>query len=153
MAHVGGVSRTFLGFLGVFMRIALVASDSKKDLMLQFCIAYSSVLKDHILFSTRYLFSRTPKDVKFNVEEFLSSRQGGIQQVSARVACDEVDVLIYFRDPVERSFEKSAEQELFNLCDLHNIPYATNLATAEVLIQGLKRGDLEWGNILKSSRF
>ena len=86
------------------------------------------------------------------IEEFLSSRQGGLQQLAARVACDEVDLLFYFRDPSESMANASTEQELFRLCDRHNIPYSTNLATAEVLIQGVKRGDLEWLNLFKAGK-
>lgn len=138
---------------GGFLQIALVASDSKKELMLQFSLAYSSVLRGHTVFSTRYLFSGVVGGVGFDLEEFLDVREGGLQQVSARVACDEIDLFIYFRDPMEGSFRRNFEQEIFDLCDLHNVPYATNLATAEVLIQGLKRGDFEWRNILRSGRF
>ncbi len=121
--------------------------------MLQFSLAYSSVLRGHTVFSTRYLFSGVVGGVGFDLEEFLDVREGGLQQVSARVACDEIDLFIYFRDPMEGSFRRNFEQEIFDLCDLHNVPYATNLATAEVLIQGLKRGDFEWRNILRSGRF
>ena len=135
------------------MQIALVASDTKKELMFQFSLAYGSVLRGHTIFSTRYLFSKILGGVKFDVEEFLDIREGGLQQVSARVACDEIDLFIYFRDPMERGLDRSSEQEIFDLCDVHNVPYATNLATAEVLIQGLKRGDFEWSNILRSGRF
>ena len=86
------------------------------------------------------------------IEEFLSLGQGGLQQLAARVACDEIDLLIYFRDPAESYINESAERELFHLCDRHNVPYSTNLATAEALIQGLKRGDFEWMNLFKGER-
>ena len=135
----------------LFVRIALVSSGSKKELMLQFCIAYSSILRSHAIFSTQFTSPKTFSDLKLVVEEFLNSRQGCIQPVAARVACDEVDLLIYFRDPTESSASAVAEHELFRLCDLHNVPFATNLATAEALVQGVKRGDFNWRNLLKTA--
>lgn len=133
------------------MQIALISCDSRQELLLQFCIAYKSILKDHTLFSTKlYRAEKVLSDLK--IEEFLSSRQGGLQQLAARVACDEVDLLIYFRDPSEGPANENAEQELFRLCDRHNVPYSTNLATAEVLIQGVKRGDFEWRNLFKAEK-
>ena len=79
----------------------------------------------------------------------LSGRQGGAQQIAARIACDEIDLLLFFRDPITPKPHEPNEMNLLRLCDVHNIPVATNIATAEVLIHGLERGDLDWRNILK----
>lgn len=132
------------------MRVALVSHDSRKELLLQFCTAYSSILCEHILFSTSFTSKLLKMRANLAVQSFLSSLNGGVQQIAARVACNEVDLLIYFRDPNERDCNEREEQELFRLCDNYNIPYATNIATAEVLIQGLKRGDFAWRNLLRS---
>ena len=134
------------------IRIALISHDSKKELMLQFCIAYSSVLRNHRLFSTMFTSKMLNVKVKLKVQSFLSSLGGGVQQIAARVACNEIDLLIYFRDPNERTSSESTEQELFRLCDVYSIPYATNIATAEVLIHGLKRGDFAWRSLLRAGK-
>ena len=134
------------------MQIALISHDSKKELMLQFCIAYSSVLRNHRLFSTMFTSKMLNAKAKLKVQSFLSSLSGGVQQIAARVACNEIDLLIYFRDPNERTSGEGTEQELFRLCDAYSIPYATNIATAEVLIQGLRRGDFAWRNLLKADK-
>ena len=69
---------------------------------------------------------------------------GGIQQISARVACDEVDLVLFFRDPLKAESGSSSEQNLLRLCDMHSVPISTNIATAEVLLRGLDQGDLDY---------
>lgn len=134
------------------MQIALISHDSKKELLLQFCMAYASILKDHKLFSTLFTSKMVGMHTKLKTQSFLSAAKGGIGQITARVACDEIDLLIHFRDPNERTSSEGVEQELFRICDLHSVPYATNIATAEVLVQGLKRGDFEWRTLLKANK-
>ena len=75
---------------------------------------------------------------------YLSGRLGGIQQIAARVACDEVDLVLFFRDPLKADSGSSIEQNLLRLCDMHSVPIATNIATAEVLLRGLDQGDLDY---------
>lgn len=130
------------------MNIAITAHDSKKELMVQFCIAYCGVLSRHNLFSTATTGKLVSEATGLNIDKFLSGGQGGDQQISARVACNEIDLLLFFRDPLTiTSFADTNENGLLRLCDVHNIPLATNIATAEVLIHGLERGDLDWRNI------
>ena len=74
---------------------------------------------------------------------------GGSQQIAARIACNEIDMLLFFRDPLNPKPNEPNDMNMLRLCDMHNIPVATNIATAEVLIHGLERGDLDWRNILK----
>lgn len=81
--------------------------------------------------------------------EVLAGSQGGSQQIAARIACNEVDMLLFFRDPLNPKPNEPNDMNMLRLCDMHNIPVATNIATAEVLIHGLERGDLDWRNILK----
>jgi methylglyoxal synthase len=75
---------------------------------------------------------------------YLSGKLGGIQQIAARVACDEVDLVLFFRDPLKQETGSSNEQNLLRLCDMHSVPISTNIATAEVLLRGLDQGDLDY---------
>jgi methylglyoxal synthase len=83
------------------------------------------------------------------IQTFLGGSQGGDQQIAARIACNEIDMLIFFRDPLTPKPHEPNDMNLLRLCDMHNIPVATNIATAEVLIHGLERGDLDWRNIVR----
>ena len=117
------------------MNIALIAHDAKKELMVQFCIAYCGVFSRHNLCAT----GTTGK----------SGAQGGDQQIASRIACNEIDMLLFFRDSLTPKPHEPSDMHLLRLCDAHNIPFATNIATGEVLIHGLERGDLEWRNLLR----
>ena len=86
------------------------------------------------------------------VFRFLSGRQGGDQQIASRISCNEIDLLLYFRDPIRSNPGEPDEAGLLRLCDVHNIPVATNIATAEALIHALERGDLDWRNIVNPSK-
>ena len=130
------------------MNIALIAHDSKKELMVQFCIAYSGILSRHSICATGTTGKLVKEATGLNIQTFLSGTQGGDQQIAARIACNEIDLLLYFRDPISAKEREPNEANLLRLCDVHNIPVATNIATAEVLIHGLERGDLDWRNIV-----
>lgn len=130
------------------MNIALIAHDSKKELMVQFCIAYCGILSRHTLCGTGTTAKLVSEATGLNIQRFLSGKQGGDQQISARIAYDEVDLLLFFRDPLADKSREVNEIDMLRLCDVHNIPLATNSATAEVLIHGLERGDLDWRNIV-----
>ena len=127
------------------MNIALIAHDEKKELMVQFCIAYCGILSRNIICAT----GTTGKATGLEVQKFLGGSQGGDQQIAARIACNEIDMLLFFRDPLNPKPSEPNDMNLLRLCDMHNIPVATNIATAEVLIHGLERGDLDWRNIVK----
>ena len=124
------------------MNIALIAHDEKKELMVQFCIAYCGILSRNIICATGTTGKIVEEATGLEVQKFLGGSQGGDQQIAARIACNEIDMLLFFRDPLN-------DMNLLRLCDMHNIPVATNIATAEVLIHGLERGDLDWRNIVK----
>ena len=121
------------------MTIALIAHDSKKELMVQFCTAYCRILSQHKLVAT----GTTGKLIAE-----ATGLQGGDQQIASRIACNEIDLLLFFRDPINAKPSEPNEMTLLRLCDVHNIPMATNIATAEVLIHGLERGDLDWRDIV-----
>ncbi len=133
------------------MTIALIAHDAKKELMVQFCIAYCGVLSRHNLVATGTTAKIVSEATGLEIVGFLAGSQGGSQQIASRIGCDEIDLLLIFRDPLNRKPTEPDEQALLRLCDVHNIPVATNIATAEVLIHGLERGDLDWREILKNS--
>ena len=125
------------------MTIAILAHDSRKELALQFCTAYSGILSRNTVIATGTTGRMLTQATGLPVHCYLSGKLGGIQQISARVACDEVDLVLFFRDPLKAE-NGSSEQNLLRLCDMHSVPISTNIATAEVLIHGLERGDLDW---------
>ena len=131
------------------MNIALIAHDAKKELMVQFCIAYCGILSRHNLFATSTTGKVVSEATGLNIAKFLSGQQGGAQQIASRISCDEIDLLLLFRDPQTPKPSEPDEKILLGLCDVHNIPVATNIATAEILIHGLERGDLDWREIVK----
>lgn len=134
------------------MNIALIANDAKKELLVQFCIAYCGILSRHSLCATGATGKIVSEATGLEIQTYLSGVQGGAQQIAARIGCDEIDLVIFFRDPLLSNPYKTTELDLLRLCDVHNIPYATNIATAEMLVHGLSRGDLDWRNIVNPSR-
>jgi len=130
------------------MNIALIAHDKKKDLMVDFCIAYKTILQKHNLCATGTTGSLVNEATGLSVSLFLSGPQGGDQQIGARIAYNEIDLVLFFRDPLTAQPHEPDVSALFRLCDVHNIPLATNVATAEVMIRGLDRGDLDWRDIV-----
>ncbi len=135
------------------MNICLMAEDKKKELMIQFCVAYKSVLQHHNLFGTATTGRLISDATGLPVSLFLSHNQGGHQQVDARVSYNELDMVLMFADPNQTN--PMEDQQLVNtihLCDKNNIPVATNLASAEMLILGLQRGDLDWREMLTPKR-
>ncbi len=130
------------------MNIALIAHDKKKELMVQFCIAYSGILAKHNILATGITGKMVAEATGLKVHRFYSGSQGGDQQIAARLQYNEIDMLLFFRDPITAKASEPNEKNLLRLCDENNVPVATNIATAEVLIHGLERGDLDWRNIV-----
>ena len=129
------------------MNIALIAHDSKKELMTQFCIAYCGILSKHSICATGTTGKLVAEATGLDIEKYLSGSQGGAQQIASRIAYDEIDLLLLFRDPLNPKPGEPNEANLLRLCDVHNIPVATNIATAEALIHSLEHGDLDWRDI------
>ena len=134
------------------MNIALIAHDEKKELMVQFCIAYCGILSRHTLFATGTTGKMVSEATGLNIMSFLSGEHGGAQQIASRIGCDEIDMLLLFRDPLTPKPNEPDENALLRLCDIHQVPVATNIATAEVLIHGLERGDLDWREIINQKK-
>lgn len=135
------------------MNITLMAHDKKKELMVQFCTAYKSVLSKHNLSATATTGRLVAEATGLPVTLYLSHNQGGHQQVDARIAYDEIDLVLLFTDPNNSDpWEDQQVVQTLHLCDAHNVPMATNLATAEMLILGLQRGDLDWREMIRRKR-
>ncbi len=130
------------------MEIAIVAADTKKELMAQFCIAYCGVLSKHNLCATSITAKYISEATGLVIERLLTGEQGGEEQIATRVAYDEIDMLLCFRDTRQSKPLNMAEEELLLTCDRYNVPVATNIATAEALILALDRGDLDWRNFV-----
>ena len=129
------------------LNIALMSHDSKKELMVQFCIAYCGILAGHDLCATKTTGKLVSDATGLPVSLYLSASQGGSQQIGARIAYNEIDLVLFFCDPDDFNAQPHLN-EIARLCDRYSIPFASNVATAEVLIQGLRRGDLDWRNIV-----
>lgn len=135
------------------MNITLMAHDKKKELMVQFCTAYKSVLSKHNLSATATTGRLVAEATGLPVTLYLSHNQGGHQQVDARIAYNEIDLVLLFTDPNNSDpWEDQQVVQMLHLCDAHNVPMATNLATAEMLILGLQRGDLDWREMIRRKR-
>ena len=130
------------------MRIALIAHDSRKELMAQFCTAYVRILSENELVATGVTGKIVHDATGLPVRCLYPGRRGGAEQIAAMIGCGEVDMLLLFRDPVAAKPGEPNDVTLLRLCDMHTIPVATNIATAEVLIHGLENGDLDWRTIL-----
>ena len=131
------------------MNIAFLAHDKKKELMVQFCTAYRSVLSRHNLYATATTGRLIADNTGLPITLLLSHKQGGHQQINARIAYNEIDLVLLFNDPNSVDpWDDSQTIETIRFCDKHNVPVATNLASAEMFVMGLQRGDLDWREIL-----
>ncbi len=131
------------------MNIALIAHDSKKELMVQFCIAYCGVLSRHNICATGTTGKLVSEATGLHIQRFLSGSQGGDQQLASSISCNEIDLLVFFRDPMHPKSNEPNDNNILRLCDVHNIPVATNIATAEALVHALERGDLDWREYMR----
>ena len=131
------------------MNIGLIAHDSKKKLMQNFCIAYRGILCKHDLFATGTTGRLIEEVTNLNVYKYLAGHLGSEQQLGSQIENNDLDMMIFLRDPLTPKSHEIDVNNIFHLCDMHNIPLATNLATAELLIKALDRGDLEWRDVYK----
>lgn len=131
------------------MNIALIAHDSKKELMVQFCIAYCGILSRYNICATGTTGKLVSEATGLHIQRFLSGSQGGDQQLASSISCNEIDLLLFLRDPLTAKSHEPNDINILRLCDVHNIPVATNIATAEALIHALERGDLDWREYMR----
>ena len=129
------------------MNVGLIAHDSKKKLMQNFCIAYRGILSKHELYATGTTGLLIVEVTNLRIHKFLPGETGGARQLASQIEQGNLDMVIFLRDPLHVKAQEPEVNSIVRLCDSYNIPIATNLATAELLIKALERGDLEWRNI------
>lgn len=130
------------------MEIAIIAHDTKKELMTQFCIAYCGILSKHNLYATDITGKFIAESTGLNIERLLAGSQGGEEQIASRISFNEIDILLYFRDTRNADGITQNEINILRLCDVHNVPVATNIATAEALVLALDQGNLDWRELV-----
>ena len=136
------------------MNIAFLAHDKKKELMVQFCTAYKSVLMKHNLFATATTGRLIADNTGLPITLLLSHKQGGHQQINARIAYNEIDLVLLFTDPNNTDpWDDNQMLETIRHCDKHNVPIATNLGSAEMFVMGLQRGDLDWREMYHTKKY
>ena len=131
------------------MNVGLIAHESKKKLMQNFCIAYRGILSKHSLYATGTTGRLIEEVTNLNVHKYLSGNLGGEQQMCTDIEQDQLDLVIFLREPIAPNRMDPDGRGIVRMCDAHNIPVATNLATAELLVKALDRGDLEWREMYK----
>lgn len=130
------------------MEIAIIADDTKKELMTEFCIAYCGILSKHSLCATSTTGKYISAATGLQIEKVLSGAQGGTEQIAQRISYNEIDLLLFFRATSMQQTIYESDNDLIRLCDMYNVPVATNIATAEVLVMALERGDLDWRQLV-----
>ncbi|MFD2679488.1 methylglyoxal synthase [Bacillus seohaeanensis] len=131
------------------MNIALIAHDKKKDDLIRFVLAYKPIFSEHQLFATGTTGKRIQEETKLPVHRFKSGPLGGDQEIGSYIANDKMDLVLFFRDPLTAQPHEPDVSALIRLCDVYTVPLATNMGTAEVLVKGLERGDIEWRSLQK----
>ncbi len=131
------------------MNVVLIAHDSKKKLMQNFCIGYRGILSKHTLFATETTGRLVEEATGLTVHKFLAGHLGGVQQIGIQIESNQMDLVIFLCDPVTRKIQEGDYYNIFMLCDIHNIPIASNLASAELMVKALERGDLDWRDLYK----
>ena len=133
------------------MNIALVAHDEMKDIMIGFCIAYENILKKYGLYATGTTGKRIMDETELTIKRLASGPLGGDQQIGSLVVTQDIDLVIFLRDPLTSQAHEPDIQALVRLCDVYNVPVATNLASAEIFIKALDRGELSWREVRKTT--
>ncbi|QGU94915.1 methylglyoxal synthase [Clostridium bovifaecis] len=119
------------------MKIALIAHDNMKEEMVDLVGRYKEVFRNHELYGTGTTGMRINEKTGLEVSRFLSGPLGGDQQIGARVATGEMDMVIFLRDPLTAQPHEPDVSALLRICDVHAIPLATNVGSAEVFIKAL----------------
>jgi methylglyoxal synthase len=134
------------------MNIALIAHDKKKDDLIRFVLAYKPIIEKHALFATGTTGKRIGEETGLSVHRFRSGPLGGDQEIGSYIANNNMDLVLFFRDPLTAQPHEPDVSALIRLCDVYSVPLATNMGTAEVLVKGLDRGDIEWRSVVKDKK-
>lgn len=126
------------------MEIAIIADDTKKELMTDFCIAYCGILCKHSICATATTANYITEATGLSIERMMPGARGGAEQIASRIAFNEIDVVLFFRDTSPESYQETSYTEIMRNCDLNKIPVATNIASAEIIVRALESGDLDW---------
>ena len=129
------------------MNIALMSHTRKQELMVQFCTAYCGVLSKHTVCATNATGRMVAEATGLPVNLYLSHEHGGIEQIGQRIIYNEIDMVLFLNYPKDTDMDDSV-MYISRLCDQHSVPMATNVATAEMLVLGMDRGDMDWRNIV-----
>ena len=129
------------------MKIALIAHDRKKSMMVKLATAYKTILEKHELFATGTTGQRITEATGLPIHRFKSGPLGGDQQIGAMISEDQLDLVIFLRDPLAAQPHEPDVTALIRLSDVYEIPLATNIGTAEVLLRGLEAGSLDFRRI------
>ena len=132
------------------MNVGLIAHDAKKKLMQNFCIAYRGILSKHELYATGTTGRLIEEVTNLTIHKYLAGHLGGEKQLGSQLEQNDIDLVIFLRDPLTPKSHEPDVNNIVHLCDIHNIPLATNLASAELMIKALERGDLNWRELYKS---
>lgn len=130
------------------MKIALIAHDRKKELMVKLTLAYQPILKKHELFATGTTGLKISEATGLSVHRFKSGPLGGDQQIGAMISEDKLDMVIFLRDPLAAQPHEPDVTALIRLSDVYEIPLATNIGTAEILLRGLQAGFADFRNVV-----
>ena len=133
------------------MNIAIMSHTKKQDLMIQFCTSYCGILSKHTVCATNATGRMIADATGLKVNLFLSHEHGGIEQIGQQIMYDMIDLVLFFNSPLDNEMDQDVLY-ISRLCDKHSVPYATNMATAELLIHGLARGDLDWRVVMNPNR-
>ena len=130
------------------MNIALIAHDKKKEIMMRFCNENKDILAKHSLFATGTTGRMISESSGLNVHRFLSGPLGGDQQIGAKIASGEMNLVIFFRDPLTAQPHEPDVSALLRLADVHSVPLATNVSTAKVMLDSLEHGNVQWDELV-----
>lgn len=130
------------------LKIAFIAHDRKKEEIVNFVTAYEHVFVPHQLYSTGTTGTRIMEQTQLQIHRFMSGPLGGDQQIGAMVAENEMDFIVFLRDPLMAQPHEPDIIALLRLCDVQGIPVATNVATAELLVKAIERGDFAWRELV-----
>lgn len=125
------------------MRIALIAHDKKKDLMISLSEKYQNVLSKHTLYATGTTGTLIMGATGLKINRMKSGPLGGDQQIGSMIACSELDLVIFLRDPLTAQPHEPDVSALLRLCDVTNTPLATNLASAEIMLNALEKDEIQ----------